>query len=49
MFFEREAGDVFVFWFEGDTATDGQHLTEVQRQSVHEQICAWWLDCDPDY
>jgi hypothetical protein len=44
VFFDYEGDDIFVWWLPGDECTNGEHLTEPQRQQVHEQLCDWWDD-----
>lgn len=44
VFFDYEGDGVFVWSFPYDTETDGQHCTEDERQSIYEQLWAWYLD-----
>lgn len=44
VFFDYEGDGVFVWSFPYDTVTNGQHCTEAERQSIYEQLWAWWLD-----
>jgi len=44
VFFDYEGDDIFIWWRPGDQCTDGEHLTEAERQSVYEQLLAWYRD-----
>ena len=44
VFFDYEGGRVFIWWLPGDASTNGEHLTEAERQNVYEQLCAWYDD-----
>jgi hypothetical protein len=50
VFFDYDGDDIFIWWLPGDACTDGEHLTENERQSVYEQIDQWYrsyTDHDP--
>lgn len=44
VFFDYEGDGIFVWAFPNDAESNGPNCTEAERQSVHEQLCAWYDD-----
>lgn len=42
VFFDYEGDDIFVWWLPGDKCSDGENLSESERQAVYEQLVAWY-------
>jgi hypothetical protein len=49
VFFDYEGDGVFVWSFPYDTVTDGQQCTEAERQSIYDELWAWYLDWTAAY